>query len=353
MNPFPRIDLEEDLPPFMLVYGKDSYFRSRCLNWLRDRLRGTCEIFDLWCDEKTKSYEVINAVDRNVMPFEQVERRAVFIWDFQRVKDRDKKLMPYLEDPAPDTMVVFILTEGSRAGGAFIKALKKGLTYEAAVPEVNYKVDELAPWIQRYFRKRGLFVEEQLCRALHTAVGQDLFVLESEMRRILTYCEGRKTATLADFARLVVPRVHAQPFDLTKVLVKRDLGESMRTLHEMFTFAVKPDDIVLSTIGLLATDFRKWFRIIALRRSEKKDWDQIAAELGGSAYIIKAKIWPALKRYDAVAWMKLLELEARVCSVEYLVKKGALNGQIALELIVLEACGINLGRGPLESRYPL
>ncbi len=248
MNPFPKIDLE-DLPPFLLIYGKDNYFRSRCLNWLRDRVRGTCEIFDLWCDDKTKSYEVINAVDRQVMPFEKVEQRAVFIWDFQRVKDRDKKLMPYLEDPAPDTLVVFILTESSRAGGAFIKALKKGFIYEAVSPEVNYKVDELAPWIQRYFRKRGLFVEEQLCRGLHAAVGQDLFVLESEMRRILTYCEGRKAATLADFARLVVPRVHAQPFDLTKVLVKRDLGASMRTLHEMFAFAVKPDDMVfLGTI---------------------------------------------------------------------------------------------------------
>lgn len=352
MNSFPKID-PENLPPTLLVYGKDSYFRSRFLSQLRDQIRNTCEVYDLWCDDTTKSYDVINAVDRSVFPFEVVEQRAVFVWDFQKVKDRDTHLTPYLDDPPSKTLAVFVLTEGSRAGGAFIKALKGRVSYNAVSPEVNYQVDELTPWIQRYLRTRGLFVEEGLCRGLHMAVGQDLFVLESEMRRILTYCENRPSATLADFRELIVPRVHAQPFDLSKAVIKRDVGESMRTLHEMFYFADNPDAVVLSSIGLLATEFRKWFRIICMRRQEKKDFKQIAAELGGSPYVIEKKLWPHLKRFGARDLKKLLELEDRVCSVEYLVKRGALDGQIALELIVLEACGISLGRQLSEQRYPV
>jgi DNA polymerase-3 subunit delta len=352
VNPFPKLDLD-NLPPTIFVHGKSVYFRSRFLAALRDQLRGAYDIDDLWCSDETKSRDVIIDIDRHVLPFCKVEKRAVFVWDFQKISDRDKKLSPLLDDFPEETLAVFIQTEGSRAGGSFIKALKAGVAYEAAQPEVTYKVDELTPWIHAYFRRHGLFVEEALCRGLHLAIGQDLFALESEMRRILTYCQGRSSATLDDFRKLVVPRVHAQPFDLSKVLVRRDLRAAMLVLHEMFTFAPDRAKMVLSTIGLLATEFRRWFRIICLRKKEKKDWKSIAAELGGSAYVYEKKVWPYLKQYGASNMMKLLDLEARVCEIEYLVKRGAVDGELALELIVLEACGMDLARVTSENRYPV
>ncbi len=341
MSAGPQINLN-DLPPTLLVYGKEPYFRARFIQRLRDWLQTEVEIDDLWCHDKMKSAEVVSTLEQNSMWGSDLDRRAVFLWDFQSIKDRDKKLLPYLDDPAPKTMAVFVMSEGSRAAGALIKRLKAGPKFESATLDADKydRYDNLWPWIQQHFREHGLTVSEALCKSLHQHVGMDLFTLESEMRRIVTYCGGRTEAHVEDFERVVVPRVHADVFELTDALIRLDLPRSMKVVHEIFTLTArsKKKDSKQMAIGVLAVllqSFQRWFQIKAMQKS--LSFEQIADEIKLSPYIVEKKIWPHVKKLNM---RRLLRLQSLVCRADYLVKTSGQDGQVLVELLVLDACGV-------------
>lgn len=341
-------DLTKSEHQALLVYGNEPYFRTKLIGQLRSTIRKLdgVELTDFWCDDNTRSLDLINVLDRDVMPFGGDDQRVVFLWDFQTVKDRDKKLLPYLSNPAPGVFSIFVLTQGSRAGGDLIKWLKKGLSYESKPLVVdNRQGDELTPWIQAYFRRRRLHVDDSLCHALHIHVGQDLFTLESEMRRILTFCEGRSQALLEDFQACVVPRVYATPIDVINAVIKGDVDTSMKAVHEMYL--LHHDDPTRWIVDIMAKAVYRWFKIFYMRKAGKKSFEDIGEKISLNPWVVEKKLWKYLQKWSS---SRLLNLLDRMSRAEYLLRRGRMN-QLEVELIVLEACGMKLERS--SETYPL
>lgn len=349
MSGVPTIDLD-DLPPALLVYGNEPYFRTRYLAQLRNNLREIAEIDDVWCDDTTKSARVEMVLDQNMAWGGDDQPHVVFVWDFQKIKDRDKKLLPYLHNPSRDTMAVFVLSEGSQAGGSLIKKLKSGLCFKSPRLEVDKfdKFDNVAPWVQAHFKLHGFLASDYVCQEFHTRLGKpfgngrvqsaDLFSLESEMRRVMAFLGQRRDVYIEDLDAVIETRTQTDPFALTDALLRLNVKRSMNVIHDLFTGQRKnPSTISIGILGALFKAFQRWFQVLSMRGRGKWDFDRIAKSLGLPVFVVEKKIWPFAKKHKM---RTLLKLQSRVCRVDYLIKRGACDGQTQIELIVLEACGL-------------
>jgi DNA polymerase III delta subunit len=326
-------------PSTVLIAGSDPYFHAQGIKYLRDRLRRNHTILDVWCQDDTKSAEVLKALDVMPLPFVDTMRRAVFVMSVQRVKDRNTKLISYLESPNADTTAVFVVDVGSTASGKFLTQLSTEGTYYNAKPlELTRTVDELTPWIRSRFEQLGVGCAAELCRDLHAAAGTDLFNLDSEVRKLATLCRsrGRHHVLPEDIAAITVRKVYPNSFDLCDALLTLNPKLSMSVLHQLYEGRLSEPDPTLLVVGALAKNLVTW-SVILMMALKKKPFSEIAEVTKLHPYVAQSVLFPKLMKFKLP---DLFRMQARLCEIDYAVKCGG-DGRVLLDLFVLDFCGIS------------
>lgn len=324
-------------PATVLVAGADQFFHAQYLKRLRDLLRENHEIYDMWCLDTTKSGEVKQELDSLSLPFMPIQRRAVFVWSVQRVSDRNSKLIQYLESPNSQTTAVFVVDVGASVSGKFLTQLSTGTYFNAKPLEVSRTKDEVSPWVKRRFESQGIICSAELCQTLHQAVGTDLFNLDSEIRKLTTYCRGRGQDRVAveDIAAVVEQKVYPSVFDICNTLLTRNPKQAMQALHQHFAGSREAGDTALAVIGALARSLITW-SLISMMTKKNRPFEEIASVVKLPQYVVEKVLFPKLKKFglsDFFRW------QARLCEVDYAAKQGA-DARLLLDLFVLDFCGL-------------
>ncbi|WP_037605158.1 DNA polymerase III subunit delta [Streptacidiphilus rugosus] len=199
------------------------------------------------------------------------ERKVIVVRAAQDTgADVVKEIKAYVEDPAPDVMLVLVHAGGVK-GKALLDAGKKAGAREVACPKLTKPADKLA-FVRAEFRSSGRSASEDACRALLDSVGGDLRELASACSQLAADTEGTIDETVV--ARYYTGRAESTGFQVADLAVAGRAADALGQLRWALAVGEKPTGIVFA----LASGVRAIGRVATADRSLRPA--DLARELG-------------------------------------------------------------------------
>ena len=236
----------------------------------------------------------------------------------------------------PPTTTVVLLDEQASP------ALLEALTGEATAREFAVlRGDALRQWAGQRARAQGADLAPPALERLVSLVdGYHLGELAQEIDKLATYAAGR-TVGVSDVDELVSGAVQYQVWDLTDAAIEGRGERALAVLRAMDAHDYPPQLLVF----MLTRQYRQLILVQSLLR-EGLGAEQIGGQLGVQGYPLRKAIDQA-SRYPA----DRLEAAYRcLLATDVAVKRGVLEVDTALELLIAELAELARRRGPALRR---
>ena len=236
----------------------------------------------------------------------------------------------------PPTTTVVLLDEQASP------ALLEALTGEATAREFAVlRGDALRQWAGQRARAQGADLAPPALERLVSLVdGYHLGELAQEIDKLATYAAGR-TVGVSDVDELVSGAVQYQVWDLTDAAIEGRGERALAVLRAMDAHDYPPQLLVF----MLTRQYRQLILVQSMLR-EGLGAEQIGGQLGMQGYPLRKAIDQA-SRYPA----DRLEAAYRcLLATDVAVKRGVLEVDTALELLIAELAELARRRGPALRR---
>ena len=190
---------------------------------------------------------------------------------------------------------------------------------------------ELPRWITDRAKKHGGTLDGKAAARLATLIGGDLWRLDQEIGKLLTYVNGARPVTDKDVNLLVIDASTSSVFDLVDFLGKRDGKRAAHELHRLIDQGENP-------LGLLAMIVRQFRLLILVKELQARNLppDQMAKEIGAHPFVVK-KIGEQARMFRDLA--QLETIYRRLLDIDVEIKTGVTSDVLALDLLVAGLAG--------------
>lgn len=209
-------------------------------------------------------------------------------------------------------------------------ALLKGLAPLASVKEFPLlKGEALGEWIQRRVEEAKGTISPQAVRLLASLVGDNLWVLASEIEKLLIYTSGRRIED-GDVKEVVSYVREASVFAMVDALIEGRAANAASMLHQLLQGgATAPYLVVMITRQLRLLLQAKELSLKGVPASE------IKARLGLTSDYTLTKALKQSRRYSV---KRLEQVYRKLLEADLSIKRGIWKGELALDLLVAELC---------------
>ena len=311
------------IEPLYCLYGRERFLLGRALEALRAAvLEPQARDFNHdVLDARTSSASAILVAART-LPM-MARRRLVTVRGIDEMRaEALEELLPYLAQPAPETVLVLVAGDKVDARLKFFAALKKRGALCAFDPPRDR---ELYGLVRAEARARGGSIEEPAARLLAEIVGPDLGALAQALEKLVLYVGSGGRISEDDVATCVAETRARSIFDLCRAVGHGEKARALRLLRRMLEDRESP-------LGLLAM-LTRHFRQVALarelgeRRASKAD---IASTLGINPYFVDGLLAQA-RRFSPPALARAFD---QLYQADRALKSSKLDDGIILEQLV-------------------
>ena len=214
-----------DLKPLYLLTGSDRPKIVRAVRRLRDRVgEDSIETLDGTMETGDDAVAACNALG-----FFMAEARLILVEDVDKWKAPDAKAIEaYAADPTEGTVLALVAGELKKDSPLLKVGQKHGQVLEFNVVKRN-----LTGWVAEQFKQAGVRAEQAACAALVDIVGEDLFLLASEVDKIATWAGGDPIGE-SEVEALASPLAEPTIFALTDAWGRRDVGATLEASETIF-----------------------------------------------------------------------------------------------------------------------
>ncbi|OEH93733.1 DNA polymerase III subunit delta [Bacillus solimangrovi] len=320
--------------PVYLFYGSEHYLIEDTKQKLIHAALTDEDIdFNLSYFDMTEVPVQVALEDAQTLPF-MGERRVVIMQTTQFLTaqkedskiDHDlKRLEQYIDDPSPETILVIIAPyEKLDERKKIVKAIKKRGGYVKVSP---LSEQEIQVWVRQQLKERHREISDLALTVLLQTVGVDLTTLASELEKLSLYA-GEEQVIDEKMVQLLVARSLEQNiFDLTDMVLNRNLQRAFRIFYDMIEQKEEP----LKILALLAGQFRLLYQVKGLM-SKGYGQNQIASTLKVHPFRVKL----AMQKVATFDMNELLSLMDDIAEVDYKIKSGQVDKQLAVELFMMK-----------------
>ena len=226
----------------------------------------------------------------------------------------------------PQTTVL-VLVDGQIKEG---NALLKGLAPLASVKQFPLlKGAALEGWIKKRVTSGGGKISPQAVKSLATLVGDNLWVLASEVEKLLLYTLGRRIEE-GDVQGVVSYAREASVFTMVDALVEGRASRAASLVHQLLQEgATAPYLLVMITRQLRLLLQAKELSLNGVVASE------IKTRLGLASDYTLTKALEQSRRYSI---RRLEQVYRKLLDTDLSIKRGIWKGDLALDLLVAELC---------------
>lgn len=324
-----------------LIWGEEAFLRNRAVDLVTEAaLDGaTNDAFNLsrMSAGSQPLSEALRVADelpmmkaRRVVVFDGLTSRDAYGYAKLAVKKAERdRLVAYLKDPSPTTVLVLVGHVVDKKQRFLTDAGKTLKTYDMSTPSP----DRLLRWIPGKAAACGLKLTPDAGAELLEHVGASMTKLSSELEKLSLYCEEGHTATLEDVRALVAGSVTESIFDFSDAIGRRDAKRAMGALRRILDVQADGDVRILSE---LRRRFTQWLtmRLHVDRRTSVGD---MASALRLPPFIIRKNL-DVVRGFERGELVTLLD---RVLLAERHLKEGGRGLRTELELLVLTACRVS------------
>ena len=240
----------------------------------------------------------------------------------KRKKDIDTtNFEKYLLNPNPQTILVFISNDENINN---IKKIVKTIKKNGKVIEYN---DELSKsnLIKSEFKDYDMSLET--LKLFEDRVGNDLGIIQNEIKKIKIYKENDKNITNEDIINLVAKRYELDIFSFIDKIIYKKTDEALAIYFEMLKYNEEP----IKIISILADNFRLMYQSRELQKIGYNIFD-IGSTLEENPYRIKF----ILEKSREYTSKKLLELINELADLDLEIKTGKIDKALALEMFIIK-----------------
>ncbi len=234
--------------------------------------------------------------------------------------ERWQGLTDYAQRMPDTTTLVLVDEELSGDSNPLLKALKSAGQVREFRP-----LRAVLQWILERAQNQGMDISPAAARLLADLVGNNLWVLASELEKLAAYAQGRRIEG-ADVRALVSEARQVNIFAMVDAIVERRAGVALRLLRQLTTAGAEGG-------YLLAMVVRQYRLIIQAREMMTAGLStrEIGQRLGIASEFVLQRILDQTQRYSLsrlkAAYRRLLEADVGV-------KRGHYDEEMALELLV-------------------
>ena len=287
---------------YYIFHGEDDFTRAQELKKLRAKM-GDPQFADLnttYVEGRSASLgELRHHAD--AIPFLADKRLVIVEGLLTRLNPRQKKkegvgdepfeeesnpelgadLAAYLPNLPETTRLIFVEDKTLPKSNPILKLAEKDKKNAYVRLFGLPRSEDLAGWIVDHAEVKGGRIEFSGANDLAMFIGADLWALDNELEKLITYRSG-ETIRREDVRALVAPLQEETIFALTDAMGKRDTASALALLHEQLNFNAQP----LYLLTMIARQFRLLLQVRDLA-ARGHSIDQIRAKLALHPFVAR------------------------------------------------------------------
>lgn len=241
-----------------------------------------------------------------------------------------ENLQSALKSLDPGTRLVFVNYGNVDNRKKFAKFLKSIGEFSEYKTFASWEADKVIDWIKKQARIYGKTLDERALFLLHTTVGENLRMLDSELQKIITYSGDAAHISIEDVENMVSSG-GASSFMLLDRLIEGKSAKAMELLHAVLYHGEEP----IKLLGLLVSHFRGLLMIKSLS-AQNLPQPEIAKLSGKHPFVVKNTI-ASIKN---ITIRQLIDIMNLLTTADLNVKTGQLKPDVCLELLCQDILAI-------------
>lgn len=252
-------------------------------------------------------------------------RRLVVVKKAEQLTQKDReRILCYLENPSPETLLILMAEVKSGSDRFFSKVAEAGAEIEFRAMYEN----EVMPWLMDRAHALGKSLTPRAAHELMENAGQDLRLLANEVEKLCIEVGERREISGEDVQALSGKSRLRTTFELVDAIGRKKRNLALRVLSSLIQRGKTAPEIV----GLLAWQFRRIWRVkICIEKGMKLP--EIAKVLRIHRFHTRGLISQAAK----FSHEKLRESFTSLLETDVKAKSGE-RPSIALELLIIRLC---------------
>ena len=212
------------------------------------------------------------------------------------------------------------------------KPLLKNLAPVAQVREyVPPRGMELQNWIRSRVTGNGCEISPVALRLLTDLIGNNLWILSNEIDKLCLYAKERRIEE-ADVNLLVSYARESNVFAMVDAIVQRRLGMASRLKHQLQDEGSAPPYLLY----MITRQFRLLIQAKMLS-TQRLPMSTIGSKLGLPSGFVLEKTLEQARGYSLG---RLKDTYRKLLETDLSIKTGAVDGEVALDLLITELCGV-------------
>ncbi len=257
------------------------------------------------------------------------DRRLVIVEDALKglkaggVRDAVKDYLPRVPET---TDVIFVEREEIDKRSALFTYLKKAATVREFLPREGM---DLQRWLHDRAKHLGIKLVPEAATLLIEYVGNDGRALLNELQKLAAYTGEQGLIGVEAVRLLVADSGESSVFAFVDALAARQLAAALGLLAELLADGEAP----LKLLFMIGRQIRLLLQVKELMEQRMRP-EAIASELKQSPFVVRKAVDQA-QRFTGSA---LVQLHDRLLQLDHWLKTGRIEGETALELLVVETC---------------
>lgn len=324
---------KQTIAPLYLFYGKESFLVEDLLNSLIQTVLSEDEHdFNLSIFDMRETAVDLAVEDAQTLPFIGAKRVVIMKDAYFLTAQKDEwkvdhsltLLEEYIKNPVMETAFVIVAPyEKLDERKKITKLLKK----EAVVVEAQEFDDRLmAEWIINRAKDKRVSLTDDAVGRLIQLLGKNLLLTTNEIDKLALFVGEDGTVTVDVVDELVAQTIEQDIFMLINAIVSRRIDEALSIFFEL----MKQKEDPIKLIALLARQIRIQYQVKEMARQGYSQ-KQMASQLKLHPYVVKL----SLQQSERASDKQLHELLDRLADLDFQVKTGQMDKQLAVELFLL------------------
>ncbi|MFV0366519.1 MAG: DNA polymerase III subunit delta [Mangrovibacterium sp.] len=320
---------QQKYAPFYLLQGEEAYFIDEIEHYISSHVLADEErefnqhvLYGKDIDDANK---IIDAARRFPM---MASRQVVVVREAQAMDKRElEKLLPYVKQPMPSTILVLCYKYGKINGTTSLaKQLKKaGVVFESQVVR-DYQV---ADWIASYLKEEGYVINSKNAALLGEYLGTNLGKVVKEIEKLTIELPQGGEITVELIEKNIGISKEYNIFELQNAIGKRDILKCNKIINY---FASNPKDHPIQmTIPFLFSYFNKLLQI-HLAKSDAVGL-RINPYIFTKEYVPAARVYSPKKLVENIAILREFDLKSKGVGATGAIDQADLQRELIYRLI--------------------
>lgn len=299
----------EKVAPVYLFIGEDTYSKKELIQQIFKAVQ--IDDFNFYQEDADKADIGEALVLANTSPAFSSFRMVVLRGIDKLKKDPKEAIFSYLENPLFSTVLVLTYNDNKKLKTERkLQELCSDVGVVVACEEL--KDAELATWVMRKAKEKGLSIDATATDLLCESIGSDLCALQSELEKISLYllAENRSSITQEDILACLGYTKEENPFALTNAITSCNKVVALQVLDKFIAVGEEP----VAILNKMASAIIRMARIRRLLDSGIKDSKEIGRLAGLLPWeyrlVYGAKLFPSQQKF-LTALNRIIEADSQ------------------------------------------